>query len=68
MADSMPILSDRQAIEIVIEALIARLDDLDGDCDLEDGHDAEPDYREASYEPSPVHHYDCSPIRLAVRA
>lgn len=31
----------RERIEAVIERLIAKLDDMDGDCDLEDGDDIE---------------------------
>jgi hypothetical protein len=34
----------RQIIEDEIERLIASLDRVDGDCDLEDGHDKEPEY------------------------
>jgi hypothetical protein len=37
----------RQRIEAVVETLINLLDLLDGDCDLEDGHDAERDPAEA---------------------
>jgi hypothetical protein len=33
----------RQRIEAVVETLIHLLDLLDGDCDLEDGHDRESD-------------------------
>lgn len=33
--------SYRQRIEAAIESLIALLDEIDGDPDLEDGHDAE---------------------------
>jgi len=33
----------RELVEAAIEALIAILDAIDGDQDLEDGHDREPD-------------------------
>ena len=35
-------MNQRQHVEAEIERLIAFLDALDGDCDLEDGGDAEP--------------------------
>ena len=59
---------NRADLEDLIEAAIARLDDMDGDCDLEDGHDAEPDDHETSSVPSFVENYDCSPILMAVRS
>ncbi len=34
----------REAIETTIETLIALLDALDGDCDLEDSYDREEEY------------------------
>lgn len=37
---------DRATLVMAVERLIALLDDLDGDPDLEDGHDAEPELRE----------------------
>ena len=67
--DTLLLPKSRQALEDLIEAAIARLDELDGDPDLEetcedDGvdTDSEFDYRNESI--CTVHHYDCSPIRF----
>ena len=37
--------SRRALLEASIEAAIALLDNIDGDCDFEDGGDDEPDHR-----------------------
>jgi len=80
MADflnDIPLPENRQALEDMIEALIARLDAADGNPDLEDGNDAEPccedegalcddegwqDDQESEGPLDAVRHWPCNPI------
>ena len=55
---------NRPDLEALIEAAIARLDDFDGDAELEDEHDAEPDDCEGSEVQATVHDYECGPINF----